>query len=105
MTTKDAIHFGPRLVASPAGTLRAASSKRPSSKLLNNEPLSNNGPQRLGASSMRPNNKLPNNETLNNNEWRKPRASSSDARRRPRKPQPPVITSRIVSPCVQPLMP
>ena len=29
MTTKDAIHFGPRLIASPTGTLRAAALVRP----------------------------------------------------------------------------
>ncbi len=33
MTTKDAIHFGPRLVASPTGTLRAAALVRPSASI------------------------------------------------------------------------
>ena len=33
MTTKDAIHFGPRLVASPSGTLRAAALVRPTAAI------------------------------------------------------------------------
>jgi len=33
MTTKDAIHFGPRLVASPTGTLRAAALVRPAASI------------------------------------------------------------------------
>lgn len=35
MTTKDAIHFGPRLVASPTGTLHAAALVRPTASIEN----------------------------------------------------------------------